>query len=114
MTDAPAIDRARAEFDADLARAASDADLRDLRDRYLGRKSGIVTSLLKAVAAAPGEVRPQLGRLANQLKQHVDAAIDEHRAALAAEGPPVHCVDVTLPGSETLLRSRPPLPSMGE
>ena len=114
MTDAPAIDRARAEFDADLARAASDADLRALRDRYLGRKSGIVTSLLKAVAAAPGEDRPRLGRLANQLKQHVEAAIDGRRAALAAEGPPVPGVDVTLPGRETWLGRRHPLSSVRE
>jgi len=114
VTDGPAIDRARAEFAGDLARAASDADLRALRDRYLGRKSGVVTALMKAVAAAPVEGRPRLGRLANQLKLDIEAAIDGRREALAAAGPRLAGVDVTLPGRDAWLGRRHPLASVRE
>jgi phenylalanyl-tRNA synthetase alpha chain len=114
VTDAVALDRARAAFFADLAGATSPTDLRALRDRYLGRKSGIVTALVKAVAAAPAEDRPRLGRLANQFKQEVEAAVAERLAALAATGPPPAAVDVTLPGRDARLGRRHPLASLRE
>ena len=114
MTDTASLERARAEFLAELARAASDADLRVLRDRYLGRKSGVVTSLMKAVAAAPAEDRPALGRLANELKREVDARIAERREALGALGPAIPRVDVTLPGRPPLTGRRHPLTQMRE
>jgi phenylalanyl-tRNA synthetase alpha chain len=112
VTDTASLERARAEFLAELARAASDADLRALRDRYLGRKSGVVTSLMKAVAAAPVEDRPALGRLANELKREVDARIAERRDALGAGGPALPPVDVTLPGRRPLTGRRHPLTQM--
>jgi len=52
MTDAD-IARARAEFLEDLARLKSEQDLQALRDKYLGRKGGVLTALMKSVAAAP-------------------------------------------------------------
>ena len=44
------IEALRAQFAAEAARATTDADLRALRDRYLGRRAGLVTALLRAVA----------------------------------------------------------------
>jgi len=114
VTDGPAIDRARAEFAEDLARAASDADLRALRDRYLGRKAGVVTALVKAVAAAPVEDRPRLGRLANELKRDIEARLAERRAALDAAGPAIPAVDVTLAARPPLAGRRHPLTQMRE
>jgi len=114
VTDASALERARADFLEEVTRASSDADLRALRDRYLGRKSGIVTSLMKAVAAAPVEDRPRLGRLANQLKQDVEATLAERGEALAGAPPRRPGVDVTLPGREAWLGGRHPLSSTRE
>ena len=42
------IDDVRQQFDRDLASAASEGELRAVRDRYLARKGGLVSSLLKA------------------------------------------------------------------
>jgi len=100
MIDAAEIDRLRVEFRAELARAASDRDLQALRDKYLGRKHGVVVGLLKAAAAAPPDDRPALGRLANTLKQDVEDGLARRAEAVAADRPPPGAVDVTLPGRD--------------
>ncbi len=114
MTDPQSIARARAGFLEELGRAVSDADLRAIRDTYLGRKSGLITALLKAVATAPPGDRPQLGRLANELKQEIEARLAERREALEAAGPQVEPVDVSLPGREPAVGHRHPLTLMRE
>ena len=73
MPDAAEIDRLRAEFQAALAAAATDQALREVRDRYLARKGGVVAALMKAVAGAPPADRPLLGKLANELKNEIEA-----------------------------------------
>ena len=103
MPDADAIDRLRAEFQAALAEASSAEGLRALRDRYLGRKGGVVASLMKSVATAPAADRPLLGRLANEFKRDVETRLDEARALLEAGRPAAGAVDVTLPGRPVAL-----------
>jgi phenylalanyl-tRNA synthetase alpha chain len=92
------IARHRAEFDQDLARVASEPDLQALRDKYLSRKSGVVTALMKLVGSAPPDRKPVLGKLANELKQEIERRLDERRATVAAAKAPVGAIDITLPG----------------
>jgi len=103
------IDTVRAEFVAALTSAGTESDLKALRDHYLGRKGGAIAGLMKAVAAAPADERPVLGRLANELKQEIEAALDAKRDALAASRPPAGAVDVTLPGRPAVLGRLHPL-----
>ena len=55
-------------LERDLADARSEAELRGVRDRYLARKGGLVSALLKALGQAPPADRPRLGQLVNELK----------------------------------------------
>ena len=103
------IARLRDEFDAALAAASSDRDLHAVRDRYLARKGGVIAALMKAVAAAPSDQRPALGKLTNDLKTDIEARVAEKRAALDASRPPAGAVDVTLPGRVPPLGHRHPL-----
>jgi phenylalanyl-tRNA synthetase alpha chain len=98
MPDAAEIERLRAEFQAALAAAVTDQALRDVRDRFLARKGGAVPSLMKTVATAPPDLRPLLGKLANQLKNDIESALEARLAELAAGRPVAGGVDVTLPG----------------
>ncbi len=104
--DIPAL---RQQFDSELAGAATEQALRALRDKYLARKGGAVSNLLKAVAAAPADARPALGRDANQLKQYIDQQLADRLAEAAARRPAADAVDVTLPGRRPLLGQRHPL-----
>ena len=53
---------------------------------------------MKELGAASADERPALGALANELKQHIETALDEHLAALSSTRRPAGGVDVTLPG----------------
>ena len=86
MSDSP-IDSLRSQFEADLAAAASEADLRAVRDRYLSRKGGLVSGLLKSLGSASAEDRPRLGQLANTLKQDIETQLDARLAACGAVAP---------------------------
>jgi phenylalanyl-tRNA synthetase alpha chain len=109
MIDAAEIDRLRAEFLRDLTHLDSEPELRSLRDRYLGRKSGAIASLMKALAGVPAGERPRLGQLANQLKQDIEEQVAARRAALEAVRPPAGAVDISLPGRQAGLGRRHPL-----
>jgi phenylalanyl-tRNA synthetase alpha chain len=104
----------RQQFDRELVDAASEVELRTLRDRYLARKGGLVSTLLKDVASAPADQRPALGREANQLKQYLEAQLSERLAQATARRPAADAVDVTLPGREPLLGHRHPLTLLRE
>ncbi len=115
MTDSHSqIDSLRAQFDRDLASAASEADLRAVRDRYLARKGGLLSGLLKALGSAPADKRPRLGQLANTLKKQIEAQLDERIATAASARLPVGAIDVTLPGRRPRLGHRHPLSILRE
>jgi phenylalanyl-tRNA synthetase alpha chain len=103
------IDALRADFERDLVDATSVPALRAVRDRYLARKGGLVSGLLKALGSAPAAERPRLGKLANDLKQQIESRLEERIAAADASRPPVGAVDVTLPGRVPPLGHRHPL-----
>jgi len=109
-----AVDKLRARFDEQLGGAASDNDLKALKDQYLGRKGGAVVALMKEVASASPEQRPVLGRLANELKIHIEEAIAGRRSALESSRPPAGTVDVTLPGRPAVVGHRHPLTILRE
>jgi phenylalanyl-tRNA synthetase alpha chain len=114
MPDASSIDRLRARFDEALSAAAGESDLKALRDHYLGRKGGAVAALMKDVASAPADARPVLGRLANELKTHIERALTARKADLELSRPPAGSVDVTLPGRAPAVGRRHPLTVLRE
>jgi phenylalanyl-tRNA synthetase alpha chain len=114
MPEPNAIDRLRSAFGEQLAAASTEQDLKGLRDRYLGRKGGALAALMKEVAAAPADVRPALGRQANELKAVIEQALEARRADLEARRPVAGGVDVTLPGRTPAVGHRHPLTVLRE
>ena len=108
------IDALRAEFERDLGAAGTETELRAVRDRYLARKGGRLSALLKALGSAPPEERPRLGKLANDLKQLIESRLDQRMAATSDARPPAGAVDLTLPGRQPSLGHRHPLTLLRE
>ncbi len=104
----------RAEFEHDLGAATTQTELRAVRDRYLARKGGRLSALLKALGSAPPEERPRLGKLANDLKQLIESRLDQRMAATSNARPPAGAVDLTLPGRQPSLGHRHPLTLLRE
>ena len=84
MASLASVEDVRAAFAAELRVAASPDELQELRNRYLGRKRGAVTALLKSIASAAPDVRRDLGREANALKREIDQALAARRTATPA------------------------------
>lgn len=92
---------------ADLKQVSDSAELEKFRLRYLSRK-GEVTSLLGQLGTLPKEIKPQAGKLANQVKNKVKKAFDELQTGLKkqdVEKTDKPLFDVTLPGEPTQLGS---------
>jgi len=115
MTDpARQVDDLRAQFERDVAAALREPELRVVRDRYLARKGGLVSGLLKALGSAPPEDRPRLGQLANHLKQQIEESLAGRLEAAARTARPPGAVDVTLPGRQPGIGHRHPLTILRE
>ena len=85
-----------------IAAAPDVATLDELDVAYLGRKGGALSSLMRGIGQLPADDRPRVGVVVNEVRQAVEAALEEARrrtadAALAARLV-AETVDVTTPG----------------
>jgi len=97
-----------ARFDAELLQAKSARDAQAVRDRFLGRKSSVVASWMQSIGSAPPDQKREIGRLANELKQAIEARWEAYQASAAPARAP-GSIDVTLPGREPVVGHRHPL-----
>jgi phenylalanyl-tRNA synthetase alpha chain len=109
-----ALEALRQQFEQDLASAATEADLRTLRDKYLSRKGGLLSAWLKSLGSAPPDQRPRLGQLANTVKEQIEGVLSGRIEAAAEARPPKGAVDVTLPGRTPAIGHRHPLSLLRE
>jgi len=96
----PLFAEACAAFDAAIASVSDETAWKTLRDRWLGRKSGVLTLIadnwLKPASPA---LKPAVGAGLNRLRAHVEARLEERRAALAAGAAQTTShIDLSLPG----------------
>ncbi|HEY9818399.1 MAG: phenylalanine--tRNA ligase subunit alpha [Leptolyngbya sp. DLM2.Bin15] len=84
-----------------IAQAENLEQLEPLRIQYLGKK-GQLSKVLGGMGKLDPSDRPQIGALANEVKQVVQTALDEKRGALAAAAIEARLaaetLDVTMPG----------------
>jgi phenylalanyl-tRNA synthetase alpha chain len=91
------LDQALKQF----AEISDEAELEQVKARYLG-KEGSLTVLLKGLGKLSAEQRPAAGARINQVKQGIEAALQQRRDALQqnklAQKLAAESLDVTLPG----------------
>lgn len=93
-----------------MAAVESAEDAEAVRIRFLGRK-GELTAAMKQMGDVAPEDRPQVGKLLNEVKQDLTAAIESKLAELqaAAEADAIAGLDVTLPGRRHRLGRKHPI-----
>ncbi len=94
------LEQLRREALSSIAAAENEEDLEAARIHYLGRK-GAVKKIMGLMPSLPAEQKPAAGKLANQVKTAIMAALDEREAALGSGSPAKPAgpqFDVTLPG----------------
>jgi phenylalanyl-tRNA synthetase alpha chain len=108
VPDTAAVQQEIARFDAELLQAKSAHDAQAVRDRFLGRKNSVVASWMQTIGSALPDQKREIGRLANELKQAIEARWEAYQASATPARAP-GSIDVTLPGREPLLGHRHPL-----
>ncbi len=106
--------RAEDALTKSLAEASPLEAVESVRVGFLGKK-GEVSQILKSMGRLPGEARPQVGQVANRVRDAIASAVEKAKegareALLEAEvqGPPI---DVSLPGRRVATGSRHPVMS---
>jgi phenylalanyl-tRNA synthetase alpha chain len=92
------------EFQQEAAAVGDRAAWEALRLKWIGKKQGIVRSLMERMRDVPSAERRDYGQTVNQLKQEVEARLGEIDGALRVEEERrqriASVVDVTLPGRD--------------
>ncbi len=94
----------RSAFDADLGQVSDRQAASALRDRWLGRRSGLLAAANDHwLKTAPRELKPTVGRLQNLLRRAIETAVREAAAEAESEAPAEPGLDPTLPGPERVV-----------
>src|SRR3990172_1069115 len=91
------IEKLRQEFQKRLATVHDSRALEELRNDFVGRKRGAITSLLKELPKLLPEDRAAAGKQINELKELVEQQLGAKRAELERPSA-VGEIDWTLPG----------------
>jgi len=108
---APLFAEIRVRFDAESAAVRDETTLKQFRDAWLGRKSGVLAGITDNwLKPATPELKRAVGAGLNQLRAHVDAQVEARRVAIES-GAQVAAgakdrVDLSLPGVVRPIGSR--------
>lgn len=97
----------------EVAQAADDKALEEIRVKYLGRK-GLLQDIMKGLKDASPEERPALGKMANELKMGVQSAIEERQTEFEGASQSDTDFDPSLPGQWRPLGRMHPLSAITE
>src|SRR5512138_434759 len=97
------LNQLREQFFAEVTAVTGADALNALRDKYLGRKAGLIAAEKKRVGGLAPEDRAAFGQQVNQLSHEVETEIARLGERFAAEAEAQALdrekIDVTLPGS---------------
>ena len=110
----PEIDKIRARFLEAMAAVKTTADLKAVRDNFVGRTKGELNNALKQISFQPPAMRPAFGASANALKHEIDQTLELRELELVAQMPATGGVDITLPGRLPVVGRRHPLTQVRE
>jgi len=102
----------KADFEADVQKAASENDLFQIKSKYLGRSSQL-TTIIKSLKNLPPEERSAVGKAANALKNSLQKAVDDALESMRRDRKTrsirTQTPDVTLPGRSSNLGTLHPI-----
>jgi phenylalanyl-tRNA synthetase alpha chain len=101
------------QFDRECVSVADIRALEDIRNRYLSRKSGLLTTQLQNLRNIPSSERAAFGQTANEIKVKIESALDALQARLSGQAKNAALererLDVTLPGNRRRIGHPHPL-----
>ena len=102
----------REALEKQLDAVRSSEDVEALRVRYLGKK-GELTGLLRSMGSVPADQRPAMGKLVNELREHIEGVISARKELMQAAGMQLRLekerLDVTAPAPVRPIGGRHPI-----
>jgi len=95
------IEKVSLEFDSEIKEVSSQAQLEEIRVKYLG-KSGKITAIMPMMKTVPNEQKREMGMLVNELKGKIESAVasmqeEFKQRAILEEINNAERIDITLP-----------------
>jgi phenylalanyl-tRNA synthetase alpha chain len=105
------IDAIRRDAVSEIASASGENELEALRIKYLARK-GLIASLFEQLASVAPDLKPQYGRMLNELRSAVQTEYSSRQLSLGSgKADAAPAADLTLPGIPRWPGSRHPITS---
>jgi len=96
------IVRIKEEFIQETSSESAPLKVEELTAKYLGRKRGVITELIKELSKLPKELRPEMGRAINELKRFAEDKLAElevkKKELIRKKEERERRIDITLPG----------------
>jgi len=94
------LSRLKSEAVESLQRISQASELEPFRVRFLGRKGGSLTGIMRRLSEVSKEDRPKLGQLANTVKKEITTLFEEKKKDLAQDSgtQAQKGLDLSLPG----------------
>jgi len=94
------IEKIKREAEERIDKAQNEKDLKELQIKFLGRRQGEITQILRNMKNLPFEDRPIIGKLINELKEEIEKKLREKRNEIIKEEGKEgeESIDITLPG----------------
>jgi phenylalanyl-tRNA synthetase alpha chain len=94
---------------SEAASVGTEAELEELRIRFLGRKDGRLTAIMRGLGSLSADERPAVGEAANRAKQRITELLDSIRDRLERPSAGMAADDLTLPGRQRWRGGRHPV-----
>jgi len=107
----PFIEDLRRQFESELAGVTSLESWKSVRDKWLARESGVITTQMKHLRELAKEARPAFGQAINELRDFVEKHLEVGlaKAKEAGTSGDQRKIDVTRPGFPYALGSEHPV-----
>jgi phenylalanyl-tRNA synthetase alpha chain len=111
-----AVEKLRAALSEEAKAVKSEAEWRTFRDRWIGRKSGVLTQINDLwLKAAPKDSKREVGQRVNEIRTLVEDIVSKAEniqsqvSAGSSAGSSTDCLDITLPGIRRPLGAEHPV-----
>lgn len=103
------LEQLEADARAQIPLVASREELEAARIKYLGRKEGRLTAIMRMLGALSAEDKPAVGAVSNRVKAALSELLETRESAFGAEASSATAVDLTMPGRRTWRGARHPI-----
>jgi len=91
------LQKARSDFFSEISACDNEKSIQDIQNKYLGRKSGLVTQFFTELGKCPPKDKPAFGKQINDLKIYIQDSIEKRKESLQSRDR-YTAYDLSLPG----------------